>query len=405
MTKKSYFFKQFSQFIMLLMIVTWSGLLQAEGVYEENQKNRLNQSPGMINTNLFWDFKPIEYIERKTLGYYFRSINPSYLAAYGLGQVLDQNAEAIKAHLNSTRDAIANTDNLTLDLTIEKGPLGFMTSEQRRAFDRDLENLDYLLGLIEVGELSPADLDDALRKVVSIENKVNQVFANNGKESFFLSNAEYKNYKPVVMQDGEVVRSEEPCTNVNKSYELSNGKSYSISTLKNSLKKKAASITTLQKRIAAGSLTFHGKVPPHSNYPVSKKRYEESIKKYEKKLETIETDGDNHTFSISREPVLSGEWGYSKSKLEKSKQIAQEKLSKKLSESSRTYYSQNVSQSDVLIERWKTKRKEVIAEYEQKIAEMKKMILLWEEVAQETLEKRQDERQHILNLIAEHPCS
>ena len=404
MTKRSYFLKEFSSFILLLMILTWSGLLQAEGVYEENEKNRLNQNVGMINVDLYKDFKPIEYIGRKTLGYYFRSINPSYLAAYGLGQVLDQNAEAIKAHLKSTRDAIANTDNLTTDLNVVKGPLGFMTSDERRTFNTDLENLDYLLGLIEGGKLSSTELDDALKKVVGIENRVNLVFANNGRESFFLSKAEYKNYKPVVMQDGKVVPSKEPCTNVNKSYELSNGKSYSISTLKNSLKKKTASIASLQKKIEAGSLTFHGRVPPHSNYPVSKKRYEASIKKFEAKLQKIVDEGNDYVFSVSRAPVP-GEWGYSRTKLEEKKHKAQNKLTQKLSESSLDYYSNQVTSSDVLIQRWLTKRKEVIAEYEQKIVEMKEMILLWEEVAQETLEQREDERQHILNLIAEHPCS
>ena len=67
-------------------------------------------------------------------------------------------------------------------------------------------------------------------------------------------------------------------------------------------------------------------------------------------------------------------------------------------------YSKKVARCDVMIDRWSKKRSEVIADYQEKISNMKKMISLWEEVAQETLQKRLDERQHILNLIAEHPC-
>lgn len=390
---------------MLILLLMGLGLSTAglASQYETLEETSLNNATSAMHVDQYTEFKPLTFVVGRSLGYFLRSIHPSYLGAYGLGQVLDQNVDAINAHLKATRQAIANTDNLTTDQPDVQNPLSFMTTTERKAFDRDLTNLEYLLGSMQSGTFPLDQMDRALEMVVIIENRINELFAMNGKDPFFLSEADLKNYTPVVLQDGQILRSKEPCSNVNKSYELSNGKSYSISTLKNSLKKKDASIAQLRKKIEKGSLEFHGKVPPKSNYPVSKQRYEVSIKKYEEKLQTIASKGDDFVFTLSRAPTP-GVWGHSKTALEKAKRAAQDKLTKKLSDSSRDAYSKKVVYCDLMMGRWAAKRSEVIAEYKDKIAEMKKMIRLWEEIAQETLDKRMDERQHILNLMAEHPC-
>ncbi|NCD33720.1 MAG: hypothetical protein EOL87_09945 [Spartobacteria bacterium] len=403
MREKSVISKTYRMLMLLLIVLSWGGAGNAVTQYQALEETRQNNAAGAMHVDQYTKFKPLTFVAGRSLGYFLRSIHPSYLGAYGLGQVLDQNVDAINAHLKATRQAIANTDNLTTDQPVTQDPLSFMTATERKAFDRDLTNLEYLLGSMQSGTFPLDQMDRALEMVVIIENRINELFAMNGKAPFFLSEADLKNYTPVVLQDGQILRSKEPCSNVNKSYELSNGKSYAISTLKNSLKKKDASIAELRKKIEKGSLEFHGKVPPKSNYPVSKQRYEVSIKKYKEKLQTIASKGDDYVFVISRAPTP-GEWGHSKTALEKAKRAAQEKLTKNLSASSRDSYSKKVAHCDVMMDRWDAKKSEVIAEYKEKIAEMKKMIRLWEEIAQETLDKRLDERQHILNLMAEHPC-
>lgn len=61
-----------------------------------------------------------------------------------------------------------------------------------------------------------------------------------------------------------------------------------------------------EKRIKFGTLYFHGKVPPKSNYPHSKHQYKIAIEKVQKAIAKINQLDNKQFFSISRAPI-SGE--------------------------------------------------------------------------------------------------
>ncbi len=188
---------------------------------------------------------------------------------------------------------------------------------------------------------------------------------------------------------------------LNKGYELSNGKTYRLSTLMRSLESKEKSIESLKAKIARGELYFHGEVPPGSNYPKSKKQYERMITAWEAKLAKIIKSGPSNTLSISRAPVT-GEWGYSKVKLLESQEKSKVALTKKLSPSSEKHHRGHIAWCDVMIGRWEEKFSEVCEKLRESILVAKEMITLWEQKAQELLNEREAELAHIMKLIDEH---
>ena len=116
----------------------------------------------------------------------FRTIHPSYLGAFGLGQMLDQEGANMRIHWRSIRVAIANTDNLTEDEGPQnKGPFSFLHKYEMQDTENDIKNIEYLADLTQKS-LSEGEQRDAASKIEELQKRINIRFISHGKDPLFL---------------------------------------------------------------------------------------------------------------------------------------------------------------------------------------------------------------------------
>jgi hypothetical protein len=121
----------------------------------------------------------------------FRDINPSYLAAVGLGELLGQNVPIMLKRLRDTRHAINDSGGQAYDTEDQKkGALSFLRKSEVRSINNKIGEMKYLAGLLqEKGRLSANSRNQALNKISRLKKDINYVFTvTHGKKTLFLQN-------------------------------------------------------------------------------------------------------------------------------------------------------------------------------------------------------------------------
>lgn len=115
-------------------------------------------------------------------------VNPTYLAAYGLGQVMAKNIGAMSNHWRATREAIENTDNYTRDNRHPKEiPFSFINYEpDRLQLLKHFRNLEYFAELINKS-YNKNKIDLFIKEIKKVQNKINGIFVQYRGEPYFIS--------------------------------------------------------------------------------------------------------------------------------------------------------------------------------------------------------------------------
>lgn len=118
-----------------------------------------------------------------------RSINPSYLGAFGFAQVIDREGGNIRAHWRGIRRAIENVDNNQPQGSNHQNndPLHFMRSNDKKAIIRDIENIEYYSRLLQREDLSADQVKWAENKCGQLIQSINSKFYTYGKDPLFIS--------------------------------------------------------------------------------------------------------------------------------------------------------------------------------------------------------------------------
>jgi len=133
------------------------------------------------------------FIPQRAAAEAIKVVNPTYLAAYGLGQVMDKNIEAMSNHWRATREAIENTDNYVKRTTRKEKPFSFINYEpDRQKLMRKLRNIEYFATLIKKS-YDQKKVESYIKMILSIQDQINNIFIQYSGEPFFVDRSKINN--------------------------------------------------------------------------------------------------------------------------------------------------------------------------------------------------------------------